>query len=410
MLYDPILTIIFVGDTNIGKTTTINNFFKGFTGLNSDFYATSGQNKTKRTTIFHLGSDNYKMIYKENVRVYESFDELLNEYNDCNKNGVICNDCYDMCHVFIKDGNFKINIIDTVGKSDKVSSVFHDEMMQLLNNDFPNNIYMNLIRNPSRDLYFDGNVFNVLTFADVIDYIKDVTLEDTHFNFINEIENNRLLFFSNSEDQSKKIIKNKEITFYGKDSILALFYIIFQTSKKQLEIPTLKLDDITNDSVLQNANCITEIVTKLSEYNNKNVSDVAINFINKQQFVSKNYMLGMFHDAINERETIRIMPGYGLVKSMQIFRAHFEKKCDSSVFSQEIINKCDEFMRENKHKSISKSFKIFDTMVKNKINILSKQFTDLLLSQIFEESVKILSVNTILNDDAQNTKKRKITC
>jgi len=396
ILYDQHFTLILKGDSNSGKTTFINVFIKEFTNNDAKFYAETGKNKTKVTTVFSFQCDEYKITYNGKSRVFETFEQLVTEYNIATKNGNIDVENYEICHVYIKGGDLKINIIDTVGKSDIVSEEYQNKMMTILNKKFPNNIKICLARTPSTSMNFTDD-FNVITFADTIDYTKDETLEDTHYMFIEELMENKLVFFSNKQNKVMKMIKDKEIPFYGIDSIFDICNKVVAFSKKPLSLEVLSIDNFMEDSDIQNANCIDDVLTKIYKYNDLELYTIAKNFVNGNQLVSKNFMINILHNAIGDREKFRSRQGNGITRSINYFRDKFETEYKSMEFAKQIVSECEEFVSQNKGKSnIFKSeFNAFDKRLLKIVMSLSREFVLRLLEHI---------KNNMFNGEHQNKK------
>lgn len=380
MLYNPNLTIIFTGDTNTGKTTTFNTLVKKWTKLDCNFYCESGQNKTKITTIFHFCSNEYALKYNGMYNTYETFDKLQTGYNDASKNGSIDTDDINFCYVFIKEGKQKINFIDTIGKSQLVTSSYFDSLMKSINKQFPNNINICLIRTPTRDLNFNDNIFYVIMFADLIDYITDKTIEDIHYDFYNQLEN-KLFFYSNNQVKTNKIIKTKEVTFHGYDSLHEMLNKMIEISQKQLIIPTKNVYNLQNDDAFKKAMSVDDVLNLLNEYNDKLLYNTAENYINSNNLLTIKEMNDIYQNAITDRENHRI-PGFGLTRLTQIVRSNFEKGCYNREFFDKMIKECNNYIAKNSNNTTNKYFEIFDMQRRHDIEELSISFAKRLVQKI----------------------------
>jgi len=389
-LYCPVKTICLLGDTNSGKTTTTNRIFRCFSNLNFDFYSVVGQNKTKRDTVMHTGSNEFRMTFAGNTETFNTFDDLQNYYNYSNHKGFINSEDFNFCFLHIKDGNpNQINLIDTVGRSSQATQKYVDELTKRRREMFPNMIEIEIVRMPTRNLDFKNRVY-IMTHFDIIDFSRDPSSEGTLGEFINEIRTNRLILLSNVENSKKVIISGISVDVYGIDN---LGFMINQISGYMpLILSTKNLLNLSTDEELENVKCVGDIPNIIKKYNNKDLYEYTIK-------VLADYMtLEEMHDIFEEIKQARINAENAKANGVkQIGRKHFIKEMRSVVenmsknislpdilkriFTDE-INSCD--------KDDHISFTTFDNNVTSLINILSRNNCIKIIKDIKEYGSKIV--------------------
>jgi len=415
MIYDPIFTLYITGDSNTGKTTTFNNFISAHFKIKSDFYANTGINKTKITSVFHFGSNIYGIANSKSLEdccygltEFNSLEELINAYNNASLSEHIYTDGL-LCHIFIKVGT-KVNIIDTIGKSNLINNEQHTELINKIKTLYPNYIHMNLIRTPTRDLDFSGKCINVVTFSDTFDYTKDPTLEDTHFGFMEQIEKKYLIFLNNKDVKCFKNIKNKQVQIYGKDNIIDIIGCAESMRSKTFIVPK-NINNLMEDLELKNANCVGEFIKILSQYNNLKLYEKTKTFTLINNFISLDKMNDIFSSIATDREE-KQGPGNGLVKLIQIMKSHIGKK--NKWVDKIVSNKCDDYIKN--YKSSMKNFNDFDKQIFKKLKEISYYFVKKLLNYVYKITEEFLTnkqfttkSNEKSNDEKSNDQNIKDT-
>lgn len=402
MIFDPTTTLIVTGDTNHGKTTFINNL----TGC--DFYTESGNNKTKILTIFHHKSENYGSVivpltdYPIDVKnasfTFESLDQLTTWYNTESTRVGITRDF--ICHVFLKGGD-NVNIVDTIGKSDQFNSEDHNRTMERIKKLYPNNINVNLIKLvPTRNLDYSESI-NVITFADLINFETDPTSEDTYNNFIDEFRSQRLLFFSNKNDQSQITIKNTTIKVYGKDNVSDVADIAFELSN--LYTTVTPLEDIYTDQQLNDAQCVTKFMDGLIKYNNLELYNEVNNFVRENDLPPLDAMMRSQEEIIKDRQS-KQRPGVGPHRLIEIIKSHtINTKWDKwtrAIISEQCRKREEQTLSQTKGKDFSE----FDRIVREQIITQSTEFVSWLKSIVFSKCMEIIKSNAI----KQQTKRSEL--
>lgn len=331
------------------------------TNLGCNFYAESGQNKTKITTVFHFGSDIYGCALNNNpiysngaTHICDTFEQLLEWYNNASKINEICLD--DVCHIFIKECT-KINIIDTIGKSDIVNDEYHENITKLIKTLYPNNINIHIVREPSRNLDFSGKCLNVRGFADTIDY--------THFGFMDVIEKGYLLFFSNIEQHKLMTIKTKQVQVYGIDTIVEIMDHAANLSK--LDTTTRNIEHLHLDAELINAKCIEEFMNILKKYNNSELYEYINAYLLQHNYSPLNEMNDAYNVILTDRDD-KQGPGYGPVRLIGIMKSHIGRgnKWIDKILDEKCTSRIQKRLSNYVGKDFSKFDRDVDLLIKNK--------------------------------------------
>ncbi len=396
-IYDPTQTFILCGDTNAGKTSMINNFLQNITNTKCNFYAESMSNTTKITTVFHLKSNEYNFVYNGQEygqkNAIDTFEKIQECYNKVSKECQIDHD--GNCHIYIKEGNDNINIIDTIGKSSIMTHEKFDVKLKEITEYYPNHMLIHLSRMPNYDIMKSTKDIYVLTHSDLIDYEFDDSLENTHYEFIDKIKNKKLYMYSNTKPTCENKIKDTNVIFYGNEKCYEMIANMYFNNHSEMEnVKTKNIADIEFDKDLHNAKCIGDIKKALYYYNNQNLIDFVKNYINENKLADLKYMNDLYQKAVDDRESKSCIAGNGNKRLMQILHSHFDFNCESPKFAKLIIDFGNECINNNK-KMLNKNFVLFDKHNKDEIKKLSLKFTKKVLTALTEKCKQINITNKI---------------
>lgn len=361
-LFDPTLTIIIVGDTNASKTTFFNTFLKKLYGGNYlEFYASSGSDKTKRSTIFHFNNRHHFKYIIKNVPYdkYMNYKEFQKEYNDYATNDYIVPNCTEIIDAYLPTQlNEIFNIIDTVGKSTKVDIREYNLALEELKAYYPNHLIVNMTRMSSIDKLRSTNEVTILTHADIIDYDKDESIKASHEQF-REYVGKSLFVYSNFLESKLINFGNGQVLMYGYDNcdlmIKHITTTLFQENFYQYIVKNL--NEVEHDEFINNAQCIDKILEHLKVYNDsvliKNLKEI----INDYKMVSLTELTIQYDDVIKNR-TDHEGKGIGI-------ETKYKQMCNYSANKYRILNNIitDTRKKHDEEYKLSKDFVLFDKMV-----------------------------------------------
>lgn len=303
----------FIGDSNVGKTETINNFIKAGFGIEEKLYTSSGQNKTKFTTIIHFGEKEYKLARNNEVIPFTDLKSLITYYNNLNINEEISNEEIEL---YIAKGD-KGSIIDTIGLSKSYSPSDQEKMIKHLERFHKNIIWIHVTRNLHMNLNLSKKHFVILTFADTIDYEKDKPLADSHFEYFEDIKNHKIFFLSNVSCIEPLKLMTKTIDVYNPNSLVNMFNILSQHFDKHTVLTRTELISKLNDF----RNCNILEMKKLIRVNNDKM--LCTQF---QKFISENEIVD--YDCFEEEYQIMKSKLYSLSTTTNL---HFSVRLNNYI-------------------------------------------------------------------------------
>lgn len=212
-LFDITNTIILTGDTNKGKTSTLNTLLSVATDRNINFITENKINTTKGCTVVKFHSDNkYKIDYKNESNEYENIEELIQRYNKVTSEINIFFD--NIITIYISTPIItlhNITIIDCVGKTLENNN-YYTKQLEYIDNNFPNNIKVFVTTELSVEIC-EKYKFILLTYADEIDERK----KNDNIQYKSLFKNNNINYISNIDTNIENIVLDTEsISVYTK--------------------------------------------------------------------------------------------------------------------------------------------------------------------------------------------------
>ena len=387
-LYNPSKTYIFIGESNVGKTTTLNSILSSCLQKKINFFTKNELNATKITTIVHLNQDlnnKFKLLIKSissnNIyfnNEYDTFEELISAYNNASEKE---SKYYDnFAYIYIPNNNTSqeenIILIDVIGKT--LDYPDYDKYINKIKNIYPNNICINVIKD--LNLYtFDANCINLVSHADKINYNDDKTMMVKHKCFIPYIKS-KLFFISNVIIESLNLeLDDNNIEIFHKNNMYNIFNFL-------LDKFTYKISDITdiNSFKLSPNKSYDDLKNYIKSYNN-------IEIYNQFKLLASQY-------SIKEKNIV--------IESLKKDNKHIETKLNCRQFGEgimyckkEILHLVDNYNEPYK-KIILDNFKLQLSDIKHIIQL------SVALDRIFKNCIKQIQIlyNNNLNLIESNLK------
>ena len=298
VLYSTKKCIILCGNSNEGKTTTLNTMISGITKRNVNFIAHNSVNTTTIITIVHFTEKTDAMMtITHNNDITQHFpmmtiDELLNTYNtEVIKHRNI--NFVDVCNIYIPINILESDIadltnlcfVDTYGLAyDNIST--YQNQMYTITNIYPFHVFLNVCRDINLSYFLSHDMHKykyVITHADLLDYEKDATLCTKHSSLIPNLNKN-VFFVSNIENPPDKLkLDNKIISIYTNKNISNLVHIVL----KYINNNVLDIKEIIKDETIFNDNYDLDIgIMNLRKYNNKKLTHIYIRMYKESEIMS----------------------------------------------------------------------------------------------------------------------------
>jgi hypothetical protein len=296
-IYNPISAIVIIGDTNNGKSSTINTLLSSLLNFNVNFYTSNQNNSTKTLTIFNFSQDNrYRIITAHEHKFYNNFNELENNYNTASLN--LSNYYIDNPTEIYLPSDIKYNfvLIDIIGKSID-NEYLYNQQNEYINKNYPNNIKIYTTKEINMDIIKNEHI--LITHADKIDYNINKTTETIHYIIKERFINNTINFISNKNDNINELkIKDIIIKVLNKNNIKE--YILNIVSKiKHIELLNIEnyLEYMSN---IKWSN-IEDIKKHIYKFNNTVLLEFTINLLNELEpiYQSNNKIL-LFNNEVNK--------------------------------------------------------------------------------------------------------------
>ena len=272
-IYSTKKAYVFIGDTNNGKTSTINTILSCLTDQNVQLYTKNGINASKCITIIHFetGTTNqkYRIKYNDIVTSFNNIEGLQNKYNSAIEK---LSDCLvKYVHIYIPIHNkllYDYLFIDVIGKTaDNVSA--YNEQLNRINYDYPNNIKIFVTKSLSVDMCTSNDNI-LLTHADEINYTENLTDLEIHKSII---ENNptKINYISNVNN-SMQIITDVNNIVYNKNNVVHYLNKLIKQFKNNITIPINQfLDHMLRYKYVNNM----ELFNEIRKFNNNKLLEEA---------------------------------------------------------------------------------------------------------------------------------------
>lgn len=297
MLYNTEKAIVIIGDTNNGKSSTINTILSSLLYTDINFYTSNKINASKTVTIFNFTRENIYKIVENNIEhKFKDIRELETTYNRVISN---LKDSYDKpVNIYLHSNNIRYDfvIIDIVGKTIN-NEIFYNSQIKWIDKNYPNNLKLYTTKNINIDIC--SNKYIIITHVDKIDYSIDETLEEIHYSLKNRFLDNTIKFISNIDDTfSKLIIKDIELDVLTKNNIRDYIFDLLSNIE---EIKILEIDNFLEYMLNIKWTNLDEIIIHISKFNNKILLNIIVNELNNLESneITEN-KIKLFNEAINE--------------------------------------------------------------------------------------------------------------
>jgi hypothetical protein len=304
-LYNTTKTLVIIGDTNNGKSATINTMLSSLLGQPIYFYESNKINASKTVTIFNFTQDkSYKIKTSHKTNIYDNLDDLQNKYNiEIEKK----DDYYDQpVSVYLySEKKYDFIIIDIIGKSIN-NEEFYESQLRWINKNYPNNIKIYTTKDINIDIC-SKNEYILITHADKINYTLNETLKEIHYALKDRFLDNTIKFVNNRQSNvfnilNKLKLKNIELEVLNKNNINKYIFDML------LKIKIIEILDITNFiEYMINIKWtdINDIIYHLNKFNNKMLLEITINELNNlesSRIIHKKILL--FNEEINKMKNL----------------------------------------------------------------------------------------------------------
>jgi GTP-binding protein EngB required for normal cell division len=300
-IYNSINAIIIIGDTNNGKSSTINTMLSSLLNIDVNFYTSNQNNSTKTLTIFNFNQDNiYRIITAHDNKLYSNFKELEKEYNNASSN--LPNYYIERPTEIYLSSIIRYNfvIIDIIGKSID-NEYIYNEQFKYINTNYPNNIKIYTTKEINMDII--KNNYILITHADKINYSLNETTETIHYLIKEKFIDNTINFISNKDHNINEIkIKDIIIKVLNKNNINE--YILNIVSKIK-HIKELNINNYLNYMSNIRWSHTNDIEKHIYKFNNKVLLDLTIELLNELEplYHSNNKIL-LFNNEINKMKSL----------------------------------------------------------------------------------------------------------
>jgi len=367
---------VLIGDTNNGKTSTINTMISCLTNQSINLYTKNSINASKCITIIHFIKSNlkYKIKYSDTINEFTDLQSLQTKYNN-----VICNlteYLHKYVHIYIPIKYTHLSayvFIDIIGKtSDNIE--LYDQQLDKINIDFPNNVKIYITKTLSIDIC-SGTKYNniLLTHADKINYANNQTDLEIHRSIIS-ISRNKINYISNIDDNinimydTNSIIYNKHNIVHYLNNLISQFKQVNILSIEQFLDHMKKYNYTNNNDFFQEIRKFNSY--KLLEASKKlfksfiSLDDVKkkIYTFNSDIDLMKNHYICYKKDGSGQRAN-----EYLQSSKIKLFGSKYENISNSSV--------CNKYFEDHKQK-YQKNIQILDNIINDRtINDINIEYT-----------------------------------
>ena len=275
IIYSTKRAYVFVGDTNNGKTSTINTILSCLTNQNVQLYTKNGINASKCITIIHFIASvthspqvpvaKYKIKYNDTVNLFDDMERLQNKYNSVIESLSDYLDKY--VHIFIPIYHKLLHnyvFIDIIGKTSDNITIYNNQLNKI-NLDYPNNIKIFVTKTLSIDMCTNYNNI-LLTHADKINYTENAIDFEIHKSII--ADNPTKVNYVSNINHSIQIISGINNVIYNKHNIVHYLNKLIEQFKNNITIPTNQfLDHMLKYKYVNNI----ELFNEITKFNNNEI-------------------------------------------------------------------------------------------------------------------------------------------
>jgi len=200
-IYNTKPAIIAIGDTNNGKSSTINTILSSLLNIDIEFYTSNKINASKTITIFNFINEQFYKIVHDDIEIkFNSLKELIDRYNNVIANLSEYNT--KPVYIFINcNEEYNFVLIDIIGKTISNTTIYNAQL-DWINKNYLNNIKLYITKEINIDIC--NKPYVLITHVDKINYNSDETIREIHYLIKDRLLNNTIKFISNKDPNIKK--------------------------------------------------------------------------------------------------------------------------------------------------------------------------------------------------------------
>lgn len=339
MLHDQLFfeetTFILSGESNTGKTTTLNSILSYCLDKPVQFFTQNSLNATKVQTFIHFIPEDEKLKAftvangkKQDNIAFENLEECIKSYN---KQTSECQNIMqtNQIHIYIPTSKMPHNLMFTDLPGDNLE-MKNNNLLRNLQTQHPNHIVLNFIKDLNHSSY-SKDALNILTHVDMINYERDPTMKTKHKEFLKLIQQQKIIFLSNTNDELSEIkLDDETLPVYNKNTIS--HFLGNQHQVKQ-RMTAKSLGEFDQDETLINSRLeATELLNHIWLYNKKALRDRYHDGLSYYDYTPKNEIIKKIDWIYDHLKSIENESGIGpamLLIELKIERKKYEE-CDQN--------------------------------------------------------------------------------
>lgn len=360
-IYSTKKAYVLIGDTNNGKTSTINTMISCLTNQSINLYTKNSINASKCITILHFTKieSKYKIKYGNDINEFTNIELLETKYN--NVIGSLTDYLDKYVHIYIPinfEQLYGYVFIDIIGKTSNNIDLY-DEQLNKINLDYPNNVKIYITKTLSIDMCSKYDNI-LLTHADKINYTENKTDLEIHKSIIS-ISRNKVNYVTNIDEKVKimydtnSIIYNKYNIVHYINSLINQFRSVNSIPLNQFYNHMIEYDYIDNQKLFQE-------IRKFNSYKLLNASkEIFKSFISTSKIQEKilkfnnNITFMRNHYKCYQKDGSGQKANEFLTSSkLKLFGKNYENESNKFV--------CTKYLEDNKLK-YKKNIKILDNII-----------------------------------------------
>ena len=352
-LFSEIKTIILTGDSNKGKTSTLNTLLSLALGKEINFITRNNNNTTKGFTEINFHSSKEFIIKNEIFfKIFDNIDELIKFYNEetCKFSTL----SQYIIKIFLPKPEMiddEIKIIDCVGKTYENIKYYEDQLEKIISNN-PNYLKVFVTTELSVDIC-SNNRFILLTHADRID---ERQIND-HKNMRKSFEEQNINYISNVDTDKDYInLDNNKIQVFTKKNIDKLWKIMHNKIQEN-NFKVMKFEDMIMEVRKNYLATREQLLSIICKCNNKNFYDEFNKLYNEKNILNGN--------ELNEKKNQ--LEDYVNIQKEEFItfkKGNYCKKAEDNL-KKDIKNIFGTEYEDDKYDSV---FKLYKSHNKNKIS------------------------------------------
>jgi hypothetical protein len=271
---DFIKVFVLTGDSNIGKTSTLNLFLTFLLGKPVELFTSNKHNASKCITcvkfIKRTDDSKYNISHNNYNENFKTFEDLQKKYNEVISNSSEY-DYYNTVYICVPIEDDKLvggGFIDVIGKTPD-NILLYNNQIKHIDDQFPNNIKIHVTKSLSVEIC--QNHDNILvTHADKLNYDENKTDLTNHLMLLAKYPNN-IRFVSNTDSRLSFNDDIKQIIYNKTNIVNYLISLGHKFSNNQ----SLDLTNLREIMINYNFNDSSDVLNKIIEFQDENLFNVA---------------------------------------------------------------------------------------------------------------------------------------